>query len=61
MRFHASPAADGVNGQLFIVYGPTVTLITAPTAEEQFSADGDGWDPEKLSGTLQDLPAAILS
>lgn len=51
--FGSSPAAVGVNGQLFIVYGPTVTLIAAPTAERQFSADGDAWDPPALSDTLQ--------
>ncbi len=28
---------EGVNGQLFIVYGPTVTLVAAPTAEQQFT------------------------
>src|SRR6478736_895422 len=53
VRFLASPASQGVNGQLFIVYGPTVTLIAAPTAEQQFSADGDEWDPAELSDTLQ--------
>ena len=46
VRFLASPAAEGVNGQLFIVYGPTVTLVAAPTAEKQFSAQGDEWDPK---------------
>ncbi|HEY9264435.1 MAG TPA: short chain dehydrogenase, partial [Mycobacterium sp.] len=49
----ASPASEGVNGQLFIVYGPTVTLIAAPTAEAQFSASSDVWDPADLSDTLQ--------
>ena len=53
VRFLASPAADGVNGQLFIVYGPTVTLVAAPTAEAQFSASADAWDPADLSDTLQ--------
>jgi 3-oxoacyl-[acyl-carrier protein] reductase len=53
VRFLASPAAEGVNGQLFIVYGPTVTLIAAPTAEMQFSAQSDEWDPEDLSDTLR--------
>jgi len=53
VRFLASPAAEGVNGQLFIVYGPTVTLVAAPTAEKQFSAQGDEWDPEDLSDVLQ--------
>ncbi|CAA0079959.1 Putative short-chain type dehydrogenase/reductase [Mycolicibacterium vanbaalenii] len=53
VRFLASPAAEGVNGQLFIVYGPTVTLVAAPTAEAQFSASGDAWDPADLSDTLR--------
>ena len=39
VRFLSSPASEGVNGQLFIVYGPTVTLVAAPTAEKQFTAD----------------------
>ncbi|MEE9244471.1 MAG: 3-oxoacyl-ACP reductase [Mycobacterium sp.] len=53
VRFLASPAADGVNGQLFIVYGPTVTLVAAPVAEAQFSAESDVWEPADLSETLQ--------
>ncbi len=53
VRFLASPAAQDVNGQLFIVYGPTVTLVAAPTVEAQFSAESDAWDPADLSNTLQ--------
>jgi NAD(P)-dependent dehydrogenase (short-subunit alcohol dehydrogenase family) len=53
VRFLASPASEGVNGQLFIVYGPTVTLVAAPTAEHRFSAESDAWDPAELSKTLQ--------
>jgi NAD(P)-dependent dehydrogenase (short-subunit alcohol dehydrogenase family) len=53
VRFLASPASVGVNGQLFIVYGPTVTLVAAPTAERRFSAESDAWDPSELSKTLQ--------
>ncbi|MFG1931524.1 3-oxoacyl-ACP reductase [Mycobacterium sp. NPDC048908] len=53
VRFLASPAARDVNGQLFIVYGPTVTLVAAPTAEHRFSAESDAWDPAELSTTLQ--------
>jgi 3-oxoacyl-[acyl-carrier protein] reductase len=53
VRFLASPASEGVNGQLFIVYGPTVTLVAAPTAERRFSAESDAWDPSELSETLQ--------
>ena len=54
MRFLASPAAEAVNGQLFIVYGPTVTLVSAPTAEKRFSAQSDAWDPADLSATLRE-------
>jgi NAD(P)-dependent dehydrogenase (short-subunit alcohol dehydrogenase family) len=53
VRFLASPASAGVNGQLFIVYGPTVTLVAAPTAERRFSAESEAWDPSELSKTLQ--------
>jgi NAD(P)-dependent dehydrogenase (short-subunit alcohol dehydrogenase family) len=53
VRFLASPASEGVNGQLFIVYGPTVTLVAAPTAEQRFSAESDAWDASELSETLQ--------
>jgi NAD(P)-dependent dehydrogenase (short-subunit alcohol dehydrogenase family) len=54
VRFLASPASEGVNGQLFIVYGPTVTLVAAPTAEKRFTADSDAWDPADLSATLHE-------
>jgi NAD(P)-dependent dehydrogenase (short-subunit alcohol dehydrogenase family) len=53
VRFLASPASQDVNGQLFIVYGPTVTLVAAPTAEHRFSAESDAWDASELSKTLQ--------
>jgi len=53
VRFLASPAADEVNGQLFIVYGPTVTLVAAPTAEHRFHADGQVWDPTELSESMR--------
>jgi NAD(P)-dependent dehydrogenase (short-subunit alcohol dehydrogenase family) len=53
VRFLASPAADHVNGQVFIVYGPTVTLVAAPTAEHRFHADGSAWDPAALSTVMR--------
>ena len=55
VRFLASPASDGVSGQVFIVYGPTVTLVAAPTVEQQFTADGDAWVPAELSATLREF------
>jgi NAD(P)-dependent dehydrogenase (short-subunit alcohol dehydrogenase family) len=55
VRFLASPASEGVNGQLFIVYGPTVTLVAAPTARHTFTADAAAWDPAELSAAVQDF------
>ncbi|MCB0932577.1 MAG: 3-oxoacyl-ACP reductase [Mycobacterium sp.] len=54
VRFLASSAADHVNGQLFVVYGPTVTLVAAPTVEHRFQAGGGAWDPEALSASMRD-------
>ena len=54
VRFLASPAAADINGQVFIVYGPKVTLVAAPTAEHRFDADGDAWDPAELSSAMRD-------
>ena len=54
VQFLSSPAAEGVNGQLFIVYGPTVTLVAAPTVEKQFTADADAWAVGNLGSTLGD-------
>jgi NAD(P)-dependent dehydrogenase (short-subunit alcohol dehydrogenase family) len=52
VRFLASPSSERVNGQLFIVYGPKVTLVAAPVAEKYFGAESDAWDPAELSATL---------
>ncbi|OBA84421.1 3-oxoacyl-ACP reductase [Mycobacterium sp. 1164966.3] len=54
VQFLASPAAAEVNGQVFIVYGPRVTLVAAPSVERQFTADGSAWEPPQLSATLHD-------
>jgi len=53
VRFLASPASEGVNGQVFVVYGPTVTLVAAPTAEHRFHAEGQAWDPDALSASMR--------
>ena len=52
VNFLASPAAKDVNGQVFIVYGPQVTLMAAPTIERQFDAGAQAWDADRLSGVL---------
>ena len=53
VQFLSSPAAAEVNGQVFIVYGPQVTLVSAPRVERKFSADGAAWEPAQLSSTLR--------
>ena len=52
VTYLSAPASDAVNGQLFIVYGPTVTLVAAPTVAQRFQAAGDAWDPAALSSAL---------
>ena len=52
VRFLAAPASADVNGQVFIVYGPTVTLVAAPTAEYRFHAADAAWDPSALSASM---------
>jgi 3-oxoacyl-[acyl-carrier protein] reductase len=54
VRFLASPAASAVNGQVFVVYGPQVTLVAAPTVEHRFISDAQAWDAQELSATLED-------
>ena len=54
VRFLASPEAAAVNGQVFVVYGPTVALVAAPTTEHLFHADGAAWDPAALSASVRD-------
>lgn len=52
VTYLAGPDADDVTGQVFVVYGPQVTLMAAPTIDEVFTADGDAWQPEDLSKVL---------
>ncbi|MGY4709596.1 3-oxoacyl-ACP reductase [Mycolicibacterium sp. CBM1] len=54
VRYLASPASQQVSGQIFVVYGPTVTLVAAPTAEHRFHADGPAWDPAALSASMSE-------
>ena len=52
VQYLASPASEAVNGQVFIVYGPSVALVSAPAIEQTFSAAGAAWDPAALSGAV---------
>ncbi|MEU8897822.1 3-oxoacyl-ACP reductase [Nocardia sp. NPDC048505] len=52
VAYLASPAADTVSGQLFVVYGPMVALMAAPVVERRFDAAGDQWEAGDLAATL---------
>ena len=44
VAYLASPAAEQVTGQVFVVYGGMVALLAAPVVEQRFDAAGDTWD-----------------
>ena len=44
VAYLASPAAERITGQVFVVYGGMVALLAAPTVEQRFDASGDVWD-----------------
>lgn len=52
VRYLAGPESADVSGQVFVVYGPKVMLMGAPTVREVFTADGDRWEPGALAGSL---------
>lgn len=52
VAYLSSPAADRVNGQVFVVYGPMVALMAAPVVEERFDAVGAQWSGDDLATTL---------
>lgn len=48
----ASPAADSINGQVFVVYGDMVALLAPPTVEEKFTAADGTFTPQELDARL---------
>ncbi|MDJ0395317.1 3-oxoacyl-ACP reductase [Rhodococcus sp. G-MC3] len=52
VSYLASPAAEHVNGQVFLVYGPMVALMAAPVVEERFDASAGAWTPDSLAAEL---------
>ncbi len=52
VAYLASPAADSVNGQVFVVYGPMVALMAAPVVERRFDAVDGRWTPGALAAEL---------
>lgn len=52
VTYLASPAAEAVSGQVFVVYGPMVALMAAPEVEQRFDAAGPEWSDAGLAETL---------
>lgn len=52
VAYLASPAADAVNGQVFVVYGPMVALMAAPVVEQRFDATAGQWTADTLADEL---------
>jgi NAD(P)-dependent dehydrogenase (short-subunit alcohol dehydrogenase family) len=50
VAYLASPAADRISGQVFVVYGGMVALLAPPTVEQRF--DSTQWTPETLDVEL---------
>ena len=48
VAYLASPAADNITGQVFVVYGGMVALVAAPVVEQRFDASGSVWDLDDL-------------
>lgn len=52
VAYLASPAADRISGQVFLVYGGMVGLMAAPTLDRRFDTEGEAWTTEELDRTL---------
>jgi NAD(P)-dependent dehydrogenase (short-subunit alcohol dehydrogenase family) len=44
VAYLASPAAEQINGQVFVAYGGMVALLAAPVVEQRFDAQSETWD-----------------
>jgi len=48
VAYLASPAAERITGQVFVVYGGMVALLAAPVVEQRFDASGSLWSLDDL-------------
>ena len=55
VAYLASDFADNVNGQTFLVYGDTISLVSQPRPERAIYEPSGTWDIEKLSVMARDV------
>ena len=52
VAYLASPAAERITGQVFVVYGGMVALVAAPVVEQRFDKAGGLWTADDLDQQL---------
>jgi NAD(P)-dependent dehydrogenase (short-subunit alcohol dehydrogenase family) len=52
VAYLASPAAERITGQVFVVYGGMVAVLAAPVVEQRFDSTDDLWTLEGLDRSL---------
>jgi NAD(P)-dependent dehydrogenase (short-subunit alcohol dehydrogenase family) len=52
VAYLASPAADPINGQVFVVHGGMVALLAPPTIAQRFDAAGSTWTTAELAASV---------
>lgn len=52
VAYLASPAAERITGQVFVVYGGMVAVVAAPVVAQRFDASGEVWTPDDLDKQL---------
>ncbi len=55
VAYLASDFADNVNGQTFLVYGDTISLVSQPRPQRAIYEPSGTWDMEKLSVMARDV------
>ncbi len=63
VAYLASPAAERITGQVFVVYGGMVALLSAPVVEQRFDATDSRWSlgdlDQQLGGYFADRDPAV--
>lgn len=63
VAYLASPAAERITGQVFVVYGGMVALLSAPVVEQRFDAADSRWSlgdlDQQLGGYFADRDPAV--